>query len=540
MQELIKKLRDKLTEWWDKTEKKDRSRFFIITGVALAGIIIAVVLLSGTQYAVLYRDMDPAQAGEIMALLEEAGVKPRTEGAGTILVPAEQVDQLLMDMARQGYPKSGYTYGLLAKGSGFGTTDTEKRIYERLDLQERLGTTLRQFAPGIIKDARVEIAEQDAGSVLLVSQVMPTTASVMLTLEGNALSEDNVAAIENLVAASVKGLLPDNVFITNQYLQRLNHTERATLSGSDTDYEKAAAVRADFVQSIMSLLAPIFGVDNVRVSGQVDLDFDEHSTESVVFKPVVDDTGIDISLREITEKAKGTPTAAGAPGTETNGAAPIYPEVTGGMASDYSKITREINREVNETRENIKHAKGTIKDLSVSVAINSDNLSDENNSADAVKNLVANVVGLDQAEYNRISVEFRKFDGLTATSAAQEKFESARQTAAWMDLAKVLGLYALIIVCVFIIIRRFSKLFGKPRQGESEKMAMEVLTQAEEELNEYGELVKLATGPAGEEITISKSPSRERVEEFIDKNPDAVANLLRNWLTEETGKGRRR
>ncbi len=537
MQDLIKKLRDRLTEWWEKTEKKDRRRFLIISAVSLGVIVVAVMLLSRTQYAVLYRDMDPAQAGEVMALLEESGVKARTEGAGTILVPGDQVDEILMDMARQGIPKSGYTYELLAKGSGFGTTDAEKRIYERLDLQERLGTTLRQNAPNIIKDARVEIAEQDTASVLLASQVMPTTASVILTLEGS-LSEDNVAAIENLVAASVKGLQPEHVFITNQFLQMLNHGQRANLSGSDTDYEKTAAVRADFVQSIMMLLSPIFGAENLRVSGQVALDFDQHSTESVVFAPVVDGQGIDVSIREITEKAKGTPAAAGEPGIDTNGAAPVYPEVTGSYMSDYSKITREINREVNETRDNIVHARGKIKDLSFSIAINSNNLSEENNSADAVKRLVANVVGLDQTEFNRIAVEFQKFDGQTATAEAQKKVEDAHRLAAILDLVKVLGLYLVIALCVIVIFRRFSKLFGKER-SEGAKGAMDALSQAHSELDEYDQLLKLATGPNGDEITISKSPSRERVEEFIDKRPDAVASLLRNWLGEEDKRRRR-
>jgi flagellar biosynthesis/type III secretory pathway M-ring protein FliF/YscJ len=40
-------------------------------------------------------------------------------------------------------------------------------------------------------------------------------------------------------------------------------------------------------------------------------------------------------------------------------------------------------------------------------------------------------------------------------------------------------------------------------------------------------------------IKITKSHTRERVEEFIDKNPDAVASLLRAWLSEEPSKGRR-
>gem|GEM_PF-1279413 len=545
LRETVSNIREKLTEWWEKTEKKDRARFLIITGVCIVVIIVAVVLLSRTQYAVLYRDMDPGDAGEVLAVLREQGVSYRTEGAGTILVPAGQVDQLIMGLAAQGYPKSGYTYEIYARGGGLGSTDAERRTYERFDLQERLATTLRQFAPSIIKDARVEIAVQDSSSVILASQVTPTTASVMLTLLSE-LSDENIAAIEHLVAASVQGLNPENVYITDQNLRRLNHVDRNLLNVG-TDYEKIASVRDDFVHSILQLLIPIFGSDNVRVSGQVALSFDEHAIESVVFAPVVDDEGIDISIREISETARGYQ-AGGEVGIDPNGAAPVYPEGWDGV-SDYTNITREINREVNETRENIVYAKGEITDLSFSIAINSIDLSDENRSADAVKNLVANVVGLSRQEFDRITVEFRRFDGIANWGDLQAQHEGAMALDRWLGFFKTIGLYVIIGACLLVIIIRLFKLISKPRERAVEEAVMMALEQAEAESRAEAEeagmaemaeadpelenLVSLVADPGGEEITISKTDSRHRVEEFIDKNPDAVANLLRNWLSEE-------
>ena len=32
-----------------------------------------------------------------------------------------------------------------------------------------------------------------------------------------------------------------------------------------------------------------------------------------------------------------------------------------------------------------------------------------------------------------------------------------------------------------------------------------------------------------------KSETRKLIEKFVDENPEAVANLLRNWLTEDWG-----
>ena len=33
----------------------------------------------------------------------------------------------------------------------------------------------------------------------------------------------------------------------------------------------------------------------------------------------------------------------------------------------------------------------------------------------------------------------------------------------------------------------------------------------------------------------AKSENRRMIEKFVDENPEAVANLLRNWLTEDWG-----
>ena len=32
-----------------------------------------------------------------------------------------------------------------------------------------------------------------------------------------------------------------------------------------------------------------------------------------------------------------------------------------------------------------------------------------------------------------------------------------------------------------------------------------------------------------------KSETRKMIEKFVDENPEAVANLLRNWLSEDWG-----
>ncbi len=536
MKGILDRLKTALTDLWNRTSKKDRLRFFTITGVALIVIIVAVSALTRTKYAVMARNLDPATAGEMLASLQAMGIPTQTDGPSTILVPQEQVSELQMEMARQGFNKSGFTYELFARGSGFGTTEYEKRMYALFDTQDRLSVDLRSV-PGIL-DAKVMIAQQDNRSAYTSAQVVPTTASVMLTLDPSiSLSQENVSVIESLVSHSVEGLLAENVFITDQSLRRLNRREIEDLDMMENNHQMELAVRDDFVQNIMSILVPVFGADNVRVTGAVGLNFDNHSTESVVFTPVIDDKGIELSLRTISEKAKGTATTGGVPGIDDNGGAPTYPEVDTSNLSDYSRVSQEINYEVNQTLDKIQHARGTISDLSFSVVINTDKLSADNNSAEAVQNLVACAVGLDKAEYDRIAVAFQKFDGAAANEELMKSYEDARSKAELYNLIKIIALYLVIGVCVILIFYRIFRFFNPKVESEVAEDVLEQIEQSGEDA-ELQELMALATDPGNEEITVVKSPARQRVEEFTEKNPEAVASILRAWINEDPKRAR--
>ena len=56
-----------------------------------------------------------------------------------------------------------------------------------------------------------------------------------------------------------------------------------------------------------------------------------------------------------------------------------------------------------------------------------------------------------------------------------------------------------------------------------------------EELSVEGLLQSMPTRPLEDISLDEKSDVRKLIEKFVDENPEAVANLLRNWLTEDWG-----
>ena len=59
--------------------------------------------------------------------------------------------------------------------------------------------------------------------------------------------------------------------------------------------------------------------------------------------------------------------------------------------------------------------------------------------------------------------------------------------------------------------------------------------QKEEELS-VESLLQSTPDETVEDIELeSKSETRKMIEKFVDENPEAAANLLRNWLNEDWG-----
>ncbi|MDR1329774.1 MAG: hypothetical protein LBK23_09260, partial [Oscillospiraceae bacterium] len=124
-------------------ERPARIRFGILAGVVVAVAIILTAVLSRVNYGVLYYNLPSADAGAIIATLSERGVPYRTEGSGTILVPEEQISELLMTLSAEGYSDPGeLNFSILQSGSGFGATDIERQAYLAFQYQDNIRRAL--------------------------------------------------------------------------------------------------------------------------------------------------------------------------------------------------------------------------------------------------------------------------------------------------------------------------------------------------------------------------------------------------------------
>lgn len=514
-----------IKKFW-KSQTPARRRLIIGTAVLIVVVsIILVLLLNTTQYAVLYSHLSAADAGEIMQKLEEMKVDAKPRGSDTILVPADQVDRLRMELAVAGYPKNNVSLDILQMGSGFGMTEEDKAIYRRYQLQQDLQHCIETFEG--VKAASVSLYIPEESDFLIEDQAKPATAAVLLSLEpGVSLSSANVKAISELVQKSVPHLTAEGVTIIDNNMNVLNNPVESSELVIQDQFRLEESLSNRLKQQILSMLQPVFGIDRVLAEVNVSLNFDEKTTDSVRFEPVsYDGTGIISSIDKIRETA----TQAGTEGNEETDAVPVYP-VVNVDDSIYEKNSEKIIYEINSIQEHLVQAKGSIRDLSVSVIL--DSTAQSGDFTENVRQLVATAVGV-STEY--ITVEQLPFSSNEQTDELWEDYRSiAEKAMRWEQnrfyLLLIAGAFLiLILLAVFIRLVKGTR----PPEKEAEALFPSLKRQPSEFTTK--DLEELLEEEATEQKKPQKPDNRQIVAEFIDKDPELVASVLRGWLSDEQG-----
>jgi flagellar M-ring protein FliF len=528
----FKRIGTRILEYFKNMKKGQRTRFIVLATLVLVIIVAVSVFLNQKSYTVLYSGMDPKDAGDALAVLEGMKIDAKPQGDDTILVDASQVDTVRMELAAQGYPKSGFNYNfdIFKNASGLGTTDMEKQVYYTFQLQANIRQTIRQLDK--VEDASVTINLPEDSPFVLSEDKKPATAAVMLKLkDGETIDNGEVRAIGELVSKSVSGLKLEDVRIIDSKMNLYSLEKDDAAENVNSQMQLQQTVKNNLQQQIINLLNPVFGQDKVKAEVNVTLNFDDQTSESTVFtSPTGNDKGLAVSMKELAEVIKNDGTGNVA-GTDANGAASQYLAGNTDPNAVYSQVSRETNMEVNETKTQIKNAKGSVKDLSVSVIIDSSDMAEDYRQN--VSNLVATAIGVAPDRITVDMLPFKKMDTNAATDAfdKQKQLMDAAQNASTTRLIIIAGAALVVMLLLFAMVKSMkkSKVEYVPAEGAIGAAFGGIDMVADEEIIPPPE-------PMEVNFEAKEDTSLTQLEKYIDKSPESVAQLLRNWLSDDYGR----
>ncbi|SEK50710.1 flagellar M-ring protein FliF [Pseudoxanthomonas sp. GM95] len=339
--------------------------------LAAAAIALGLWLFFWTQkpdYVTVQAGLDAKSTAEASDALRTAQIPFKLDNAtGALTVPADQAGAARMTMASAGITASNPAgYESLQGDQGFGTSQFVENARYQHAMEIELARTITQLRP--VREARVHLAMPKPSA--FTRQNEPASASVVLQLNaGQSLEQNQIDAIERLVASSVSDLSPERVTVVDQFGRLLSQDDPTSDEAvSNKQFEQQRRQEAMYVQRIEELLAPMTGPGRVSAKVSVDMDFAQTEQASETYGPQpaivrseqLSESGnlsaSNANAQGVPGSASNTPNANTAPAAPANGAAPAANATaantsSGGQGTRSSVRNYEIDRTLTHTRQ---------------------------------------------------------------------------------------------------------------------------------------------------------------------------------------------
>lgn len=524
MADWLKEYIGQLKDLWSKLNK----RIKIVAGIVIVAVIVGLIMLmlygNGPQYQPLFSNLTPKDADSITEKLDEQGVQYQLANDGKmIMVPATMVYKTRLKMAGEGLPTQGVVGFEIFDKSSFGTTDFERKVNYYRALGGELSRSIQ--AMDAVEYAKVQItAPKDS---LFIEEEQSAQASVLLKLITNyKITQPQIKAIINLVAAAVQGLEAKNVTVVDtggnlltDYLQKDDSSmfdQKLTINQFELQRQLSDEIRND----LRAMLTRVAGPDNFTVQVKAKMNFDYREVNSKTYTPVVGDEGIVRSQQEKKENYQGNVAdAVGVPGTTSN--IPQYQSVDqGGGTGTYSSSDMTTNYEINEKVEHLVYSPGNIEQLSVAVVINN-NLSEED--LNKIQSAVQAAVGYNPERGDIVTVTSLNFDkSIEEEIATAQAAEAAAQKTKMLIYAGLIGFILMILLISLFILRR-------PRKKEEQKSIEKALDYiVDDDLEEQIAATAELTSEQKKRMKI-----KEQLTNLVNEKPEEITDMIKSWLVDE-------
>ncbi|KGX93172.1 flagellar M-ring protein FliF [Pontibacillus halophilus JSM 076056 = DSM 19796] len=509
----------------------------------LGGIIAFIVLLvsvsmfaSNTKMVPIYSNLSPSEAGQITEELQTRGVQHELSNQGTtVLVPEQQVDQLLVELASQGLPNSGnIDYSFFSSNASWGMTDNEFDVIELDAMQSELSQLISTMEG--INNAKVMINRPEE-SVFMNEKPQDASASIVIETVGSQFDQAQVQSLYNLVSKAVPNLPTDNIVIMNQNFEYFDLDSSTVVAGTGNQYESQQGIKdsieSDIQEDVQKMLATMIGPDKVRVSVTADVDFKQESRTEELAQPVdeEDTEGLPVSVERITETYSGDGAAEGVAGTGEDDVA-NYNTETDGENGDYESMKETINYEYNKIKKNIVESPYKLRDLGIQVAVDTAKEDGEDGEATLLTQAEQQTVQasissiLNSIVSTSISPDYGEFTPEEKTSIVFQEFNGTPDYGTSGNVGIPTWVYivggALLLFIIILLLMLVRK------RNRTAKSTDTYQSQQYDQMD-----TPIHVPDIDQEKETEESVRRKQLERMAKERPEEFAKLLRSWIAED-------
>ncbi len=458
-----------------------------------------------------------------------------------------------MLLAQAGLPNGGSLgYELFDKQSGFGTTNAVQNINQVRALEGELSRTISSLEP--VRSARVHLVLPQRE--LFARETRPASASVAIGLRpGKRLEQEQIAAIQSLVASAVPELKAESVSLIDQNGTLLARGgENSETMASMKAEEQRLKQEQRLIQNIEDLVGRTVGYGKVRASVTAELNFDKVSTNEESYNP-------EQQVARSTQTVQEDSTERDADTAENVSVENNLPGVAGTTAGDQgptatSNRTEETtNYEISRTIKNTVREAGDVKRLSVAVLVDGTYKTDDKGERtyeprtdaelDKIAALVRSAIGFDAERGDTLEVVNMQFAEVDTSENLPDNTLFGFDKNKLLDVAEVVTVAIMIILVILLVLQPMvgrllssegatglddemerDLLAGRPNAPALEGPSQEFEPANLDEDNSSMIDVQKVEGKV-------KASSVKKVEDIVDAYPTETVSVIRSWMTQD-------
>ena len=524
--------------------------------VALSAVVLFLISffvyiatqLNTTEYSVLYTDLELEDAKQIVERLESGNIKYKLTKNGTeILVPTEVVNKMRVDTAELALASKGSNVGyeLFDNTDALGTTNFVQNVNLIRALEGELARSVRSVDN--IKSARVHLVLPKR-EMFSKEEQEPSASVVIRTISGQ-LSLQSVAAIQKLIAASVPKLSVKNVAIVDSAGNLLTEEKNKALMDLDHNEDLRQELERQMTDRVQNLLDKSIGEGKSRVQVYLEMDFDQVVTNEEIYDPdgqVVRSEASSSSSSVTSEKNAPVTVAQNIPNGDN---------VVDGDGNETQSANTEstVNYEISKIVRNKVKNSGTISRMTTAVIVDGIYEKDAEgkivyrprteDEMQKLDELIKSAVGYNQDRGDMVEVKNIQFarNMLIEPEKVEEILILGFTKDEVIRIAEGIGVALVAILVIVLVIRPLiNNAFDMSGKGNDTRLLGE---NAEEDNLLLSNFLNDDNDISGEMINLNKIDGRvkassvKKINDIVEKNPDAAVNIVRGWLYQNENNG---
>lgn len=528
MVERLKQIPKNLLSIWNKYTTKQKTLIISIFCTVVIAFVILFILLGRVKYDKLTETASVKETTKVTELLASEKIPYKLDKNNTIIyVDVKRYSDAVLLLASNDMPSTGISVDDLLNNS-LTTTNSDRNLKLNLYLQNQLRNYIITMEG--VEDAQVYYIPVE-NNLSILTTPRDTTASVLLTVDDD-FELKTAETIAEVVAAVIGNSNTEKIKVADQNGTLLYGGADDLYSGNaKTNEEFREKLTNNFINNIyMGLIKN--GFDDVEIMPNLKFNLDKVTELYTEYIPA-EGQEQGVLKRSYKYNSENAGSSGGVPGTSSNDGTDYMTQDS--SSSEGTVEIEELDYLPNERVTNIEYEVGAVipEESTISLVLldvvttteeelELKGLLDDTTFDEYVMNNSKRVkVPVDPDIVTMVSMATGIAENnIQIMAYTQPSFiPKAVEIRNWTDYIQIALAVLILLFIIFVVFKGFGP--------------MEV-TELEPELSVEQLLSTTKEAQSVEDIEFNEvSEVRKSIEKFVDEKPDAVAQLLRNWLSED-------